>query len=105
MFGERRVSALVRRYAEERGFPYISINQPQHLFQRGVERRLSRVAIKGDPFQATICAEKYALWAPIHYGVGATPDEAVLAAIPHGLMAALARCELAVDNLRDCLQK
>jgi hypothetical protein len=105
MFGERRVSAFVRRYAEDRGFPYISINQPQHLFQRGVERRLSRVAIKDDPFQATICAEKYALWAPIHYGVGATPDEAVLAAIPRGLMVALARCELAVDNLRDCLQK
>lgn len=104
-FGERRVSALVRRYAEDRGLPYISINQPQHLFRKDVERRLSRVAMPGDPFQAALCSEKYALWAPIHYGVGATPDEAVLAAIPHGLAVALARCELAVDNLRDCLQK
>lgn len=105
MFGERRVSALVRRYAEDRGFPFISICQPQHLFQKGVERRLPRVAVKGDPFQAHITSEKYALFGDSHYGVGDTPDAAVLAAIPHDLRASLARCETAVDSLRDCLQK
>jgi hypothetical protein len=98
MFGERRVSALVRHYAEDRGFPFISICQPQHLFRKGVERRLPRVAVKGDPFQAHITSEKYALFGDSYYGV-------VLAAIPHDLRASLARCETAVDSLRDCLQK
>jgi hypothetical protein len=105
MFGERRVSALVRRYAEDRGFPFISICQPQHLFRKDVERRLSRVALPVDPWQARITAEKYALDSPMHYGIGATPDEAVLAAIPRDLRSALARLESAVDSLRDCLQK
>lgn len=105
MFGERRVSALVRRYAEDHGLPFITVSQPQHLFRRDLWRKFDRVAVKGDPFQASLCAEKYALWAPIHYGVGDTPDDAVLAAIPHDLISALGRCEMAVDNLRDCLQK
>jgi hypothetical protein len=104
MFGERRVSALVRRYAEDRGFPFISICQPAHLFVDN-GRRLKRCAEPCDPWQAAICSEKYALWAPIYYGIGVTPDDAVLAAIPHGLRFALARLETAVDNLRDCLQK
>lgn len=105
MFGERRVSALVRQYAADHGFPFISVCQPQHLFRKDVERRLSRVALPADPWQARITSERYALDAPTHYGVGATPDDAVLAAIPRDLKSALSRCELAVDNLRDCLQK
>jgi hypothetical protein len=105
MFGERRVSALMRRYAEDRGFPHISICQPQHLFRKDVDRRLSRVALAVDPWQARICAEKYCLASPVFYGVGATPDAAVLAAIPRDLISALRRCEVAVDSLRDCLQK
>jgi hypothetical protein len=105
MFGERRVSALVRRHAEDHGLPYITISQPQHIFRKDLWRKFDRVAVKGDPFQATLCSEKYALWAPIFYGVGDTPDAAVLAAIPHDLRSALARLETAVDSLRDCLQK
>jgi hypothetical protein len=103
VFGERRVSALMRRYAEDRGFPFISICQPQHLFRKDVERRLSRVALPVDPWQASVSNEKYL--GELHYGVGATPDEAVLAAIPRDLISALRRCEAAVDSLRDCLQK
>jgi hypothetical protein len=103
MFGERRVSALVRRYAEDRGFPFISICQPQHLFRKDVDRRLPRVALAVDPWQATVSDEKY--FGHLHYGIGATPDEAVLAAIPRDLRSALARLETAVDSLRDCLQK
>lgn len=105
MFGERRVSALVRQYAADHGFPFISICQPQHLFRRDVERRLSRVALPCDPWQAHVSAERYSIHGESHYGIGATPDEAVIAAIPRDLMSALRRCELAVDNLRDCLQK
>jgi hypothetical protein len=105
MFGERRVSALVRRYAEDRGYPFISISQPQHLFRKELYRKFDRVAVKGDPFWAHITSEKYALFGESHYGVGDTPDAAVLAAIPHDLRASLARCETAVDSLRDCLQK
>lgn len=105
MFGERRVSALVRRYAEDRGFPYITISQPQHIFRKDLWRKFERVAVQGDPFQAIVCTEKYALWGELHYGIGATPDDAVLAAIPRDLKSALRRCEVAVDSLRDCLQK
>jgi hypothetical protein len=105
VFGERRVSALVRRYAEDRGFPHISISQPQHIFRKDLYRKFDRVAVKGDPFQAIVCTEKYDLWGKSHYGVGDTPDAAVLAAIPRDLKSALARCETAVDSLHDCLQK
>jgi hypothetical protein len=103
MFGERRVSALVRRYAEDRGFPYITISQPQHLFRKDLWRKFDRVAVLGDPFQAIVSTERF-MGEP-HYGVGVTADEAVLAAIPRDLRSALARCETAVDSLRDCLQK
>lgn len=102
MFGERRVSALVRRYAEDHGFPFITVRQPQHLFERD-DRKLKNVALAGDPWQATVSDEKY--FGQLRYGVGATPDEAVLAAIPRDLISALRRCEVAVDSLRDCLQK
>jgi hypothetical protein len=104
MFGERRVSALVRQYAADHGFPCISVCQPQHLFRKDVERRLARVASPADPWQARLSPERFSLF-EWRYGIGATPDEAVLAAIPHDLKSALSRCELAVDNLRDCLQK
>jgi len=60
--------------------------------------------VPGDRWQARVSAERFSLF-DWHYGVGDTPDEAVLAAIPHDLKSALARCELEVDNLRDCLQK
>jgi hypothetical protein len=103
VFGERRVSALVRRYAEDHGFPYITISQPQHLFRKDLWRKFERVAVRGDPFQAIVSDEKYL--GVNHYGVGDTPDAAVLAAIPRDLRSALARLETAVDSLRDCLQK
>jgi hypothetical protein len=102
VFGERRVSALVRRYAEDRGFPFITIRQPQHLFVEN-GRRLKRCAEPCDPWQAVISSERF-LGEP-YYGIGATPDDAVLAAIPCDLISALRRCEIAVDSLRDCLQK
>jgi hypothetical protein len=105
VFGERRVSALVRRYAEDRGFPFISISQPQHIFRKDLYRKFDRVAVKGDPFQAQIHTERFVLGGESHYGIGDTADAAVLAAIPHDLKSALARCEVAVDSLRDCLQK
>jgi hypothetical protein len=104
MFGERRVSALVCQYAADHGFPVISVCQPAHLFRKDVERRLSRVALPCDPWQARLAPERFSLF-DWRYGVGATPDEAVLAAIPRDLKSALSRCEVAVDNLRDCLQK
>jgi hypothetical protein len=103
MFGERRVSALVRRYALDRGFPYISISQPQHLFDKAVYRKHARVALPVDPWQASVTAERF--MGEMHYGIGATPDAAVLAAIPSDIRSALARCETAVDSLHDCLQK
>jgi hypothetical protein len=102
VFGERRVSALVRRYAEDRGFPFISVRQPQHLFRKD-DRKHARVGMPGDPWQAVISTERF-LGEP-YYGIGATPDDAVLAAIPRDLVSALRRCEIAVDSLRDCLQK
>jgi hypothetical protein len=103
MFGERRVSALVRRYAEDRGYPFITICQPQHLFRRTAERKHSRVALPVDPWQAIVSDEQYL--GEAHYGVGDTPDDAVLAAIPHDIIKTIRRLEIAVDNLRDCLQK
>jgi hypothetical protein len=103
VFGERRVSALMRRYAEDRGFPFISVSQPQHLFDKAAYRKHANVALPADRWQASVSDEKY--FGNLHYGIGATPDEAVLAAIPRDLKSALARCEAAVDSLRDCLQK
>jgi hypothetical protein len=104
MFGERRkVSALVRQYAADHGFPFISVCQPQHLFDKTAWRKHGRVAIPVDPWQAIVSNERF--MGDTRYGIGATPDEAVLAAIPHDLKSALRRCEVAVDSLRDCLQK
>jgi hypothetical protein len=103
MFGERKVSPAVRRQAEDRGFPFISVCQPAHLFDKGADRRLKRVALAADPWQASISDEKYL--GTVRYGIGGTPDLAVLAALPHDIRAALARLESAVDSLRDCLQK
>ena len=103
MFGERRVSALVRQYAADHGFPFVSVCQPAHLFDKTVERRLKRVALPVDPWQAQVSDERF--MGTVHYGIGATPDEAVIAAIPRDLISALRRCETAVDSLRDCLQK
>jgi hypothetical protein len=102
MFGERRVSALVRRYAEDHGLPFIAVCQPQHLFLAG-ERKHAHVALPTDPWQAIVSDQPF--MGVRHYGVGATPDAAVIAAIPHDLMSALRHCEIAVDSLRDCLQK
>ena len=102
MSWSRKVSPLVRRYAAERGWQIYNVTQPQHLFRRDIERRLSRVADPRDPWWASIQTEPLG---PAFYGVGATPDDAVLAAIPRGLTESLRLCEIAVDNLRDCLQK
>jgi hypothetical protein len=103
MFGERKVSAAVRRKAADHGFPFISVCQPAHLFDKTAWRKHARVAIPADPWQASVSDEKYL--GTVRYGVGATPDEAVLAAIPRDIRSALARLESAVDSLRDCLQK
>lgn len=95
------MSPLVRRYAADRGFPIVSVRQPQHLFVPN-GRRLSRCAEPCDPWQATVQTE---LLGDTFYGIGATPDDAVIAAIPRGLSISLRLCEIAVDNLRDCLQE
>jgi hypothetical protein len=50
-------------------------------------RKFERVAVRGDPFQAHVSDEKYL--GVNHYGVGDTPDAAVLAAIPRDLKSAL----------------
>ena len=94
---DRKVSPAVRRFVESLGLHVGTVCQPQHLFRRDVERRFSRVAVPADPWQAYISTEQYlGEWT---YGIGATPDEAVLACIPRDLRSTLARCELAVDRL------
>lgn len=102
----RKCSPLVRRYAADRGWHLLSLYQPHHLF-RANGRRLSRVAEPGDPWQAIVGDEPDFLTSTItHGGVADTADDAVLAAVPRGdLRRSLTRLEIAVDNLRDCLQK
>lgn len=95
----RKVTTLARSYAAERGWEISIVNQPQWLFPDD-GRRLKRVAIPSDPYWAylvrdDLCAQ----------GIGASPDEAVIAAIPPCLRDSLRRCELAVDSLHGCLQK
>lgn len=102
---DRRVSPLVRQYAEDRGWYVRSLWQPPWLFPDD-GRRLKRCAIPSDPWWANLGDHPSALEGKrCAYGAGATPDEAVLAAIPPDLLAAIKRLERAVDNLRDCLQK
>lgn len=98
-----RVSSQVRYSVELRGLFIVTLCQPHHLFRKDIERRHSRVADPRDPWWAGVSTERF--MGHVTYGIGATPDEAVLAAIPSDLRAALRRCELAVDSLRDCLQK
>lgn len=100
---DRKVSPRVREIADLRGYPFIGVCQPQHLFRKDIERRLPRVADPRDPWWAGVSTERF--MGHVSYGIGATPDEAVLAALPSDLRAALRRCESAVDSLRDCLQK
>ena len=68
-----------------------------------MERRLSRVALPCDPWRAVLSTERF--FGETFEGYGDTPDEAVLAAMPKGMRAAMRRLETAVDSLRDCLQK
>ena len=98
-----KVSLRVRQIVELRGLHLHTICQPQHLFRKDIERRLSRVADPRDPWWAGISTDRF--MGHVTYGIGATPDEAVLAALPSDLRAALRRLEVAVDSLRDCLQK
>ena len=98
----RKVSARVRWLLEVRGLRIVSLCQPQHLFRSG-ERRHKNVAEPADPWWAGIGNGE--IFGPVRYGIGDTPDAAVLAALPADLISALRRCEDAVDSLRDCLQK
>jgi hypothetical protein len=105
VFGRRKVSELVERYAADRGWHVISLYQPPWLFVPN-GRRLTRCAEPCDPWLARLGnGECYLFSDQTCEGVGATPDAAVLAAIPHDLKAALRRCELAVDSLHDCLSE
>jgi hypothetical protein len=102
----RNINALVRRYAADRGWHILSVCQPQHLFRKDPERRHSRVAAPTDPWQAAVGDAENQLYShDVRYGVGATPDDAVIAAIPRSVQDSLRRCEIAVDNLRDCLSE
>lgn len=97
-----KASALVRRYVADRGWHLILLYQHPQTDSR----KLSRVALPTDPWHAIIADQPSALAAETAYhGHGATADAAVLAAIPHDLLESLRRCETAVDNLHDCLQK
>jgi hypothetical protein len=98
-----KVSSLTRRYVEERGLHIAGVCQPQHLFDKSADRRLPRVALPCDPWQASISTERF--MGAVSYGIGRTPDEAVLRAMPRDIRSAMARLEAAVDSLRDCLQK
>lgn len=102
---QRRVSARVREIAELRGWHIRQVWQPPFLFPDD-GRRHKRVAVPSDPWRAALgdSACPFSGRRMIH-GQGATPDEAVLAAIPSDLRSAMARLGLAVDSLRDCLQK
>lgn len=110
MFAKRRVSHLVESYALERGWHVLSLYQPPWLFVPN-GRRLTRCAEPCDPWQATIGnSPSYLEATDTRTGVGATADDAVLAAMPEpgiadDLLAAMRRLEVAVDSLRDCLQK
>lgn len=98
-----RVSALTRRYVAEHGLHLSEVHQPAWRFRRDVDRRLPRVALPCDPWRAVLSTEHF--MGDTFEGYGETPDEAVLAAMPSGMRAALARLEVAVDSLHDCLQK
>jgi hypothetical protein len=103
---DRKVTPLVQRYAAERGWHIISVCQPQHLFNKSIQRRHANVADPRDPWQVTLADDPSVLAASnIRYSVGATADDAVIAGVPRDLMSAIRRCEKAIDNLRDCLQK
>ncbi len=100
-----KISALVSRYAEDRGWHIISINQPLHLFPDD-GRKLKRVSIPSDPWQVCLADKPNHLEATlIRFATGATADDAVIAAIPSDLRAAMRRLEIELDNLCDCLQK
>lgn len=98
-----RVSALTRRYIADHGLHLGELHQPQWKFRRDVDRKHSRVALPCDPWRAVLSTERY--FGERFEGYGDTPDEAVLNAMPKGMRAAMARLEVAVDSLRDCLQK
>ena len=110
MFRNRRVTALVERHAFQRGWHILSLYQPPWLFPDD-GRRLKRCAIPTDPWLVTLGNHPSYLQATeTRRGQGATADAAVMAAMPEpgiadDLLAACRRCEMAVDNLRDCLQK
>ena len=100
-----KVSALTRRYAEERGWFVIKICQPEHLFPKD-GRKLNRVPIPTDPWLAAIGdRENYLEATHVRHAKGASPDDAVLAAIPHDIRASMRRLEMELDNLGACLQK
>lgn len=100
-----RLAAATRLRLESTGWHVRQIWQPPWLFPND-GRRLKNCAIPSDPWWAylgdhpePLCGNRCV------HGSGATQDEAVLAAIPSDLRAAMARLEVEIDNLRDCLQK
>lgn len=102
---DRRVSPLVRQYVQDKGWHISILWQPPWLFPDD-GRRLKRCSIPSDPWFCHL-SDSPDLFGGKRCvsGAGATADEAVLAAIPPDLLAAIKRLERAVDNLRDCLQK
>jgi hypothetical protein len=95
----RKASPLVRSYAETRGWHVTSLYQtPLHATRRCAE--------PSDPWVAVLTDSPSALTATKALrAVADTADAAVLAAIPSDLLAAIRRCELAIDSLHGCLQK
>lgn len=94
-----KVSSLVRRCAEDRGWHILSVAQPQHLFPDD-GRRLKRCSIPTDPWQVHLGDQaNYLESETVRSAVGATADAAVLAAIPSDLRAALRRLEEEVEAL------
>lgn len=79
--------------------------QPQHLFVPD-GRRLTRVAEPGDPWYVSLCRMDRVLWADgatVATATAATFDDAIYAAMPTGITAAMLRAERAIDRLLETI--
>lgn len=100
----KKLTAATRARLEATGWHVAILTQPARLFPND-GRRHKNVAIPSDPWWAYLTSECFPNYGRVCQGYGPTADAAVLAAIPPDLRGAMRRLEIAVDNLRDCLQK
>lgn len=102
---QAKLAAATRLRLEATGWYVRMLWQPPWLFPDD-GRKLKRCSVPTDPWFAYLSDDPEPLAdGRTIQGEGATADAAVLAAIPYDLRAAMARLEIELDNLRDCLQK